>query len=372
MASATGDNRLVVLQTCLADYGVPFFERLVAALPGTSVLCGREYFTPHVVQGPERVVWRSPLRNRFLLGRSLLWQSGAIGGGGGAGVLIAEFNPRILTTWLVLVLRTIAGKPTLLWGHVWGHRAPASLGRSVRLAMLRLSSGMLCYSQREADELRRALPDYPVWAAPNSCVTESMCQAGPSSGADCVVYVGRLIANKKPQLLVDAFARALDRLPAGARLVLVGDGEQRIELERRVGELGLSSRVEMPGHIASDAALREIYDRAIVAVSPGYVGLSAVQCMAAGVPMIVSRDEPHSPEIEACLEGETCVFFETNSTESLSDAIVACFAQRAAWDSRRPRIASFIRQRYTLEGMVRAFEAAVAAVAAAPSHPRTV
>jgi glycosyltransferase involved in cell wall biosynthesis len=356
-------RKAVVLQTCLPDYRLPLFERLMASLPGARLICGRDYFTPSLALCTEEAPWRTYLENRFSFSRAFLWQPGVYALTKEAEVVIAEFNPRILSTWVLLLRRRVNGKRTLLWGHLWGQHGPVWLSRHLRLFMLWLSDGMISYSHRQAEEFIQLLPGYSVWAAANSCVTRAQCEATEAPrGGGCITYVGRLIKGKKPGLLLEGFARALDRLPAGTKLLLVGDGSEWNGLRQRVKELGLSGRVEMPGHIASDAELRNIYGRSEVAVSSGYVGLSAIQCMAFGVPMVVSRNEPHSPEIEACVEGKTCVFFATDDVDDLAEKLVGFFRPDSPWRAKRPKISEFIARNYTFDGMVEAFAAAAGVV----------
>ncbi len=64
--------------------------------------------------------------------------------------------------------------------------------------------------------------------------------------ANTLVCVGRLSAQKGQLLLLEAFAKALEGGAKG-RLVLVGDGEMRPEVERRIDALGLGDHVVLAG-----------------------------------------------------------------------------------------------------------------------------
>lgn len=71
--------------------------------------------------------------------------------------------------------------------------------------------------------------------------------ATPVSGeSSTLVSVGRLSPQKGPLTLIDAFARVC-RGHAAARLVLVGDGELRNEVEKRITGHGLGDRVVITG-----------------------------------------------------------------------------------------------------------------------------
>ena len=351
--------KVLFLQTCLPDYRLPLFTRLIAVESSARLLCGRSYFTTSLSLCTEPASWRFFIENHFLLGRGLLWQAGAWSEAVKAEVLIAEFNPRIISTWLILLWRKLTGRPTLLWGHLWGKYGPQWLARYIRVLMLGLSDGMITYSRSQADEVSRLMPELSVWAASNSCVTRAMCGPTQTILPGCISYVGRLIEDKKPELLLEAFARVVNRLPSGSKLLIVGDGTEWSRLRQRVKELGLAGRVEMPGHIGDADELRKIYERSIVAVSPGYVGLSAIQAMAFGVPMLVSRKEPHSPEIEACIEGINSVFFDTDDIDDLANKLADFFTPDSPWKIKRAEISQFVADNYTFDGMVETFTAAV-------------
>lgn len=343
----------------MPDYRLSVFDALARRIPGVEVFCGDTFFSGDISTRADRKSWRRHVRNTFLMVHSLLWQHGVVQELAEHDVVICEYNPRILSTWVLLFRRKLAGRPTLLWGHIWGRRGALGWAAWVRRVMCRLSEGLICYSESQAAEMAERLPATPVFAAPNSCVTKADCGAQPLDGVGNVVYVGRLTKNKKVAVLLQGFARAVKSLPDGARLVIVGDGVERDRLHNLARESGIADRVDFLGHISDVARLREIYASALVAVSPGYVGLSAIQCMAFGVPMLVSRLEPHSPEIEACRENETCRFFDTDDASSLAKELMGFYSSAPNWMSRRPQIAEFTSSNYTAEQMAERFAAAV-------------
>ncbi len=196
------------------------------------------------------------------------------------------------------------------------------------------------------------MPGAEVHAAPNAVApAATMGPAGGGAPATDFLYVGRLIPEKKPALLAEAFAAALDRLPADRRLVLVGAGPEEPRLRAIVDEAGIGDRVAFTGHLSEPARLRAHYATAIASVSPGYVGLSITQSLGYGVPMIHADDEPHSPEIEAAVPGVNAVPFHSNSVAALADALVAVSAEREVWAARREAIARDCAARYSLEVM---------------------
>jgi glycosyltransferase involved in cell wall biosynthesis len=101
-----------------------------------------------------------------------------------------------------------------------------------------------------------------------------------------VIFVGRLAAIKRLDVLIEAISRARNRLPAiGA--VLVGDGPERPALERMVRALDLSRHVTFAGR-QSDVPRWLAGARVFILTSETEgVSLSLMEALACGVPAIV-------------------------------------------------------------------------------------
>ncbi|RJQ07405.1 MAG: glycosyltransferase family 1 protein, partial [Bacillota bacterium] len=108
-------------------------------------------------------------------------------------------------------------------------------------------------------------------------------------GEDIIFFVGRLVREKGVDTLLDALPAILDRRPS-LRLVIAGTGPNESHLRQRVSDMGLSGRVHFAGHL-DDRRRNLLYKWASVAVVPSYYepfGLTALEAMAAGAPVVVS------------------------------------------------------------------------------------
>ncbi|MCS6852602.1 MAG: glycosyltransferase family 4 protein, partial [Gemmataceae bacterium] len=113
--------------------------------------------------------------------------------------------------------------------------------------------------------------------------------------AALVLFVGRLAANKRVPLLVEALARLRDRRP-NVHLVVIGDDTDvyQAEAERcrsRAEGCGVAERLHILGKV-DEAVLAAAYAAADVLVLPSRhegFGLPVVEAMAAGVPVIAAR-----------------------------------------------------------------------------------
>jgi glycosyltransferase involved in cell wall biosynthesis len=110
-----------------------------------------------------------------------------------------------------------------------------------------------------------------------------------------ILCAGRLVPQKNMALAIQAFAlldRALD-----ARLVIVGDGNERVRLEVLVDRLGLNDRVTFRGHMTD---IRPALAKArLFVLSSRYEGYPAVlvEALAAGVPCVTTDSSPAIEEI---------------------------------------------------------------------------
>ena len=346
--------RVVLLQTTVPAYRELFVRTLRERLGGQlDVLAGGAYFDPTVTLDVEResVIL---VRNRFLLRRRLLWQSRVVRRAVRAGVVIAELNPRILSTWVLLLLRRALGRPMVLWGHAWPRRGADVWTDTLRGVMRRLGSGVIVYSESEADQLKRTMPGTLVAAAPNGLYSRAARQRGTTvQPPNDFVFVGRIVEAKKPALLLEAFIASLDELPPETRLVFVGEGPLRPMLAAEA-ETRAPGRVAFAGARWTFEELQQTYSGALASVIPGYAGLSLTQSLWFGVPALIADDEPHSPEIEAAEEGVNALFFSSDSVSSLSSALLSVARDRASWRARRPEIARECAARYSVEAMVEA------------------
>lgn len=269
-----------------------------------------------------------------------------------ADVLLLDLNPRMPYIWVLLCLRRLMMKRTVLWGHLWPRAGRYSKSSFVRSLMRRMASTVLTYTQSQARELVSIQPRAHVVAAPNALFSRRHFVFDTGQTRDSVIYVGRLQASKKPMLLLQAF-EIVHRVQSHIRLVIVGDGEQLSDLRSQAECSSAHEQIEFHGYVDDYRVLRTLYGKAFVSSSPGYVGLSVTQSLSFGVPMVIARDEPHAPEIEAAVEGENSVFFESNDPIALANAILKVLHDATEWQRRGPDIARITADKYSVEIMAK-------------------
>jgi glycosyltransferase involved in cell wall biosynthesis len=139
---------------------------------------------------------------------------------------------------------------------------------------------------------RRAIEVIPYGVPLPEPAAEGEPAAKP--GPPRILFVGRLVARKGVDRLLEALARIVDR---AWRLEIVGFGPERDPLEARARALGLSERVEFLGRVSSDE-LVAAYRRAACFVLPATLderadteglGVVLLEAMSYGVPVVATR-----------------------------------------------------------------------------------
>lgn len=103
----------------------------------------------------------------------------------------------------------------------------------------------------------------------------------PAAGARYLA-IGRLARQKNFPLLLRAFAQLPD---SSARLTILGEGGERGKLEALARRLGISERIDLPGHDSATTAALAAADAFVM--SSDYEGVPAVtlEALAAGLPI---------------------------------------------------------------------------------------
>lgn len=119
-----------------------------------------------------------------------------------------------------------------------------------------------------------------------------------------LLYVGRLSAAKGLPILLNSLATLRSQYPQ-LQLTVVGDGEDRVELQTLSQNLNLGEVVDFVGY-KSQAEVREVMQQTDVFVLPSFaegVPVSLMEAMAAGVPVVTTRIAGISELVEDGVSG---------------------------------------------------------------------
>jgi glycosyltransferase involved in cell wall biosynthesis len=158
---------------------------------------------------------------------------------------------------------------------------------------------------------------------------------GPArSDVPMVVAVGRLVPVKRFDVLIQAMADVRKRHPQ-ARLVIVGEGYERADLDRLVEDLDAADWIEFAGRV-DDETLVSLYQQAWAVASAstheGW-GMTLTEAAACGTPAVATRIPGH---LDAVSEGKSGLLADTGRElerqleEVLADAALRTRLQEGA------------------------------------------
>lgn len=149
-------------------------------------------------------------------------------------------------------------------------------------------------------------------------------QYGLHPALPIILHVGRLDADKRADLALQAAALALKAIPA--QIVIVGDGTQRAALERQAADWGVAPVTRFTGYVAGLAAksddLPGLYRLASVFITASEVEIQssvALEAAASGLPVVAVRAGSMPEYVK---DGHTGYLAPTRDVRALAERLV--------------------------------------------------
>ncbi len=251
--------------------------------------------------------------------------------------LARQICPRAFRT-----ITTVHGTDTRLVGLDPSYRPITRFG-------LEQSDGVTAVSRHLADATHEDFSlTRPVAVIPNfvdtlrfrrrvlpPCYRDNFAHAGEK----LLVHVSNMRPVKRLTDIIRAFARIAHAVPA--RLVMVGDGPDRLPAERLACELEIVDRVTFTGNLAHVENVLAVADLFLLASEVESFGLAALEAMACGMPVVAYRIGGVPEVVEDGVSGLLVPLYDTDALadaalELLTPArMAACSAAaRAAAETR--------------------------------------
>jgi len=285
-------GRLALLQRVLPSYRAPFFDLLASACQGgMSLFAGLPRPAEGITTASKlQVASYQPGKNIHLFSGNLYlcYQLGLIDWlkTWDPDALIVEANPRYLSTRSAVKWIHGRGRPVIGWGL--GASSVSGVREKHRAAFIRQFDGLIAYSQRGAEEYAAlGFPPGRIFVAYNSVTTppDSIPAHRPWTRDHLtILFVGRLQARKRIDMLLRACAQS-DSKP---RLVIVGDGPERLSLKALAQEIYPGAEFIGARH---GTELKPYFTEADLFVLPGTGGLAVQEAMSYGLPVIVAQGD---------------------------------------------------------------------------------
>ncbi len=178
----------------------------------------------------------------------------------------------------------------------------------------------------------------PVWSQARLAAAEGLPPHPWFRSGPVVLAAGRLVAQKDFTTLISAFGH----LPQTHRLIILGEGEERANLQTQIAAAGLTDRVSMPGYVVDPLVWMK--HASVFVLSSRWEGfpLALVEALGCGTP-IVATDCPSGPS--EILAGGLGALVPVGDAGALHQAISATLANPGDPAPRRAAALRFDAQR---------------------------
>jgi glycosyltransferase involved in cell wall biosynthesis len=167
--------------------------------------------------------------------------------------------------------------------------------------------------------------------------------------------VAGLRAEKNLARLLRAYA-AVQEAGRGLRLVIVGDGPQRAELEALARQLGVADTVEFTGYLAAPRERLATFDLFALSSDTEQLPMSMLEAMALGIPVVSTR----VGDVESVVPPLAHAGLSAADDHDYARALARVLDQRPLWPSWARAGHEHVRQHYseavTLEGWRAVYE----------------
>ena len=174
-----------------------------------------------------------------------------------------------------------------------------------------------------------------------------------------IIGVGRLSAEKDFKTLIHAFRQVLLQRPA--RLVILGEGALRDELEDLIRVLGVEGRVALPGVV--DNPYKYMHRASVFVLSSLYEGFPNVLLEALAVGTHVVATDCQSGPREILAGGRYGALVSVGDVEAMSSAIIAALDDK----SEKPAL-NALREHYGIGHVASNYAKALGMAEPVPSH----
>lgn len=171
-------------------------------------------------------------------------------------------------------------------------------------------------------------------------------------GRRVIMHISNFRPVKRVRDIVKTFARIDREVPS--ILIMVGDGPERVEAEAEAREQGVADRVHFLGKIDAIAPLLAGADLFLLTSDKESFGLSALEALASGVP-VIGAHAGGLPEVVT--HGHTGFLFPVGDVDQMAQAGVALLRDAAVWQAMSAAAAADARTRFSEEAVVAQYEA---------------
>lgn len=272
------------------------------------------------------------LKPTYLLG-NFYWQKGTIR------LILKPYDLYIvgsaycLSYWILILLAKFKGRKVASWSHgLYGREK--GVRKLIKTWYYKICNLNYVYNDRAIElmvqsgikkdsiiAVGNSLDTYHNWEIRKTLTKSTIFCEHFKNNYPVLIFVGRVTAEKRLDMILDAMS-ILEGKGIKTNLIVIGKDIDCINLDKRAEEVGLKKNLWLYGPCYDENILGNFFYNASLCVSPGNVGLTAINSMTFGCPVITHNNLSYQgPEYAAIKPGITGDFFNQGCVEDLSSII---------------------------------------------------
>jgi glycosyltransferase involved in cell wall biosynthesis len=218
----------------------------------------------------------------------------------------------------------------ITWHEVWDSYWFEYLGKRGLFGKLveKLTAGLACeaiaVSAMTEGQLRGLGIEKNIRVIPNGIYLEDIEKVVLNDRNSDIVFAGRLIKEKNVDLLIKAVSLLKKEIP-NVNCVIIGDGPERLALQRLASDLKLKDTIQFTGFLESDDEVISYIKASKVFVLPSTregFGIVVLEANACGLPVVTVR-HPRNAATELITNGENGYICELSEKDMAKKILIA-------------------------------------------------
>lgn len=294
--------------------------------------------------------------------------------------VIHEFAVGVLTIIPMYICCKLMGIKFILYSHGY-NRTKGFFPETVwadkyRLFLMKLADAMVIYTNSDKKKLSQYIDSNKIFVAQNtldraqfltiksSLEAEGKAQVKQRLGFTHtynLIFIGRMLKEKMPEILLDIYERLNPKLPNQIGLHFVGGGDIA-HLQEIVAKNNWGNAVKFYGAIYDDAKTGELLFASDMLIAPNYMGLSVNHAFLFNCPVTTFEENSfvnHGPEIEYVVNNKTGFVVPDVSVEKMAADILNYLQNEHLQIEMKKNIKQKIEIELTTDKMVKGFTDAV-------------
>jgi len=256
-------------------------------------------------------------------------------------IVVLDFSLGIINLPIIILICKIFGIKCAFWSHCYdrsiGFAPESRFYDRYRLLLMRWISAIIAYSKEDKDILKPYLTKTKIFIASNTLDTVSASEIRKKLELEGrskiknrlgvtheinLIFIGRIIPSKKPELLIDLYELLKDRYKLAVGVHFIGDGPMLPQIKGLVKGKSIEDDFYFHGAIYNDVQNGELLFISDLMVMPGAVGLSVNHAFCFNCPVLtlkkVNGFPAHGPEVEYVIHNKTGFLIKSHTAEAMA------------------------------------------------------